>query len=60
MARLTITRQWPDGSALVIDVKADDTYPEALAQAKLIALDAYQEALAYDYALDATVEDEGE
>jgi hypothetical protein len=45
MASVNITRQWPDGDVLSIDAEADNSYPDAFAEAKRIALDAYAEAL---------------
>ncbi|MGZ4520143.1 MAG: hypothetical protein ACXVGA_04285 [Mycobacteriaceae bacterium] len=45
MASVTIVRRWPDGDALQIVVKAATNYPDALNEAKRIALDAYYEAL---------------
>lgn len=45
MARVSITRSWPDGDVLHIAIKVDRSYPDALAEAKRTALDAYAEAL---------------
>jgi hypothetical protein len=45
MARITITRQWPDGDVLSVSVKAESNYPDALAQALRTVTDAYREAL---------------
>ncbi len=40
MARITITRQWPDGDVLSVSVKAESNYPDALAQALRTVTDA--------------------
>ena len=45
MARVTIMRHWPDGDGLQITVKAETSYPDALAEAARTALNAYAEAL---------------
>ena len=45
MARVVVARQWGDSDALQVSVKAESTYPDALAEAKRIALDAFAEAL---------------
>ena len=45
MAKVTISRQWPDGDVLQISVTAATNYPDALAEAKRVGLDAYREAL---------------
>jgi hypothetical protein len=45
MAKVIITRRWPDGDVLQINVKAESSYPDAMAEAKRVALDAYREAL---------------
>lgn len=44
-AKVTITRAWPDGDGLAVCVKVDTSYPDALAEAKRVALDAFAEAL---------------
>jgi hypothetical protein len=44
-ARVTILRRWPDGDVLQISVSAATSYPDAIAEAKRTALDAYAEAL---------------
>lgn len=45
MAKVTIQRRWPDEDMLVIQVTAASNYPDALAEAKRVALDTYREAL---------------
>jgi hypothetical protein len=45
MASVSIHRCWPDGDVLSIDIDTDNSYPDALNEAKRIALDAYAEAL---------------
>ncbi len=45
MAKVQILRHWPDGDALQITVSAATNYPDAMAEAKRVALDAYREAL---------------
>lgn len=54
MAFVKLTRQWPDGDVLVIAVRADDTYPQALDEARAVLLRTYREAL------DVTVDEAGE
>lgn len=44
MARVCIIRVWPDGDVLEVRVLSGG-YPDALAEAKRIALDTYREAL---------------
>lgn len=45
MAKVRIVHQWPDGGVTIVTVKADTSYPDALAEAKRIALDAFAEAV---------------
>lgn len=45
LMKVTIIRRWPDGDALSIEIKAESNYPDAMAEAKRTALDAYREAL---------------
>ncbi len=45
MAKVTITRRWPDGDVLRIAVAAATSYPDALAEARATALAAYAEAM---------------
>ena len=45
MAKVTVQRRWPDDDVLTIVVKAENTYPDALDQARAVALEAYREAL---------------
>jgi hypothetical protein len=54
MARIKLTRQWPDGDVLVIDVKAGDSYADALDEVRMVLLRTYREAL------DVTVDEAGE
>lgn len=41
MARVTMGRQWADGDRIWLIVKADDSSPTALMQARLVAADAF-------------------
>lgn len=45
MAKVTIQRRWPDGDVLAIEIRAESCYPDALDQARKVALDTYREAL---------------
>jgi hypothetical protein len=54
MAKVTISRHWPDGDVVVIRVKAESSYPDAMAEAKRIALDAFREALGVTLASEDT------
>lgn len=45
MGKVTIQRTWPDGGVLAIEIAADTSYPDALDQARKVAIDAYREAL---------------
>jgi len=38
MAQVRITRRWPDGEEFEVVVRADNTYPEALAVARANAI----------------------
>lgn len=50
--KVTIQRRWPDGDVLAIEIKAETSYPDVLAEAKRTALDAYAEALGVTTAAD--------
>ncbi|MBA3781196.1 MAG: hypothetical protein H0X12_04990 [Nocardioides sp.] len=45
MSKVEVFRRWPDGDVLSVTIKVDESYPDALDQAKRTALDAYAEAL---------------
>ncbi len=45
MAKVTITRSWPDDDYLRVVVIADSGYPDELHEAKRVALDAFTEAV---------------
>lgn len=45
VAKVIVQRTWPDGDVLTISIKAESCYPDALAEAKRVALDTYAEAL---------------
>ncbi|MBA3781022.1 MAG: hypothetical protein H0X12_04105 [Nocardioides sp.] len=45
MAKVEIQRVWPDGDELLITIRVDASYPDALSEAKRTALDVYAEAL---------------
>ncbi len=42
-AKVVIQRVWPDGDCLLVIVRAETSYPDALDQAKRTALDAFAE-----------------
>ena len=44
MARVVIRRTWPDGDRISVEVEADDTYPDALDQARAVAKRGFAEA----------------
>lgn len=44
-ATVVIERVWPDGDVLTIRIRVATSYPDALAEAKRTALDAYAEAM---------------
>ena len=45
VAKVSIARQWTEDDALQVTIEADTAYPDALAEAKRIALDTFAEAL---------------
>lgn len=45
MAQVVITRNWPDGDSLEVIINVDESFPDAVAEAKRACLDAYREAL---------------
>ena len=45
MAEIVISRAWPDGESLTISVEVDASYPDAVAEAKQAAVNAYADAL---------------
>lgn len=54
MAKLSILRQWPDGSVISVGIKVKASYPDCLDQARKTLLDAFREAHAETfYAEDA-------
>ncbi|MCL2611959.1 MAG: hypothetical protein FWD95_01865 [Nocardioidaceae bacterium] len=46
MARVTITREFPDGDVVQVSVKAATSYPDALSQARVEAEHAFDHAVA--------------
>jgi hypothetical protein len=55
VAKVTITRRWPDSDVLSVEVKAESCYPDALDQARKVALDTFASAMGVTL---AQVEDE--
>lgn len=47
MARVTIVRQWSTGDAIKVTVAVDESYPDALDQARATAHREMTEACAY-------------
>lgn len=45
MARVTVTRQWPDDDGLRVEVTVAESFPDAVDEAVNGALRAYREAL---------------
>ena len=45
MARVTISREWPDGDALHITVVVHDSFPDVVAEARATARSLYADAL---------------
>jgi hypothetical protein len=45
MSRVIITRTWPDGDQVRVTVEADNTYPDALDEARAVARRAFADAL---------------
>lgn len=46
MARVTITRQFPDGDVISVHVAVKESFPDSIAEAVRGALNAYAEAFA--------------
>lgn len=46
MARVTITRRFPDGDVIRVQVQVKPSFPDSIAECKRAALDAYAEAFA--------------
>lgn len=57
-ASVVIQRVWPDGDVITIRIKVKTSYPDALAEAKRMALDAFAEALSDTLAAVAPEVDE--
>jgi hypothetical protein len=45
MAKVVVQRSWPDGDELSVLIEVSESYPDAVAEAKAAALDAYAKAL---------------
>ena len=45
MAKIVIQREWPDGDELSIMFEVTESFPDAVAEVKSAALDAYAKAL---------------
>ena len=60
MATVTVQRSWPDGDVLTVEIEIENDYPDALAEAKRTALNAYEEALLATVALGDDDEEAGE
>jgi hypothetical protein len=50
MASVTVAYHYADGDRQVVTVKVEDSYPDALDQAKGTALAAYREAIEWNLA----------
>lgn len=62
MAKVVVQRTWADGENLLIEVAVAASYPDAIAEAKQQALNAYAGALEITLASDAEnapAEDDG-
>lgn len=46
MAKASITYRWATGECLVVEIKADSSYPDALAELEARALSLFKEAWA--------------
>jgi hypothetical protein len=51
MASISITFQWAAGDVLLIEADADNSYPDAFAEASSIAYNLYTKALAVTLAI---------
>ena len=60
MATVTIQRNFPDGDVLTVEIEIENEYPDALNEAKVAALNAYEQALLATLALCDDDEGEGE
>jgi hypothetical protein len=60
MASISITFQWAAGDVLLVETDADNSYPDAFAEASSIAYNLYTKALAVTMALTTTDEPETE
>lgn len=58
MAAVTITYQFDDDEALTITVEVDDSYPDAIAEARINAVRAYREAMGANTDATAELDDE--
>lgn len=56
MAEVMIQRCWPDNETLTISVEVDASYPDAVAEAKQQAVNAYADAL--EVTLAAVLDDD--
>lgn len=56
MASAEITRRWPDGDELTVRIDVEASYPDAVAEAKQQAVNAFADAL--EVALAEVDEDE--
>ena len=45
MAKVTVTRRWPDGDTIQVAVKVKTSYPDAVAEATRNALNSFTEAM---------------
>lgn len=45
MAKIIVQRSWPDGDELSIMFEVTESFPDAVAEVKAAALDAYAKAL---------------
>lgn len=45
MARVVVQRTWPDGENLLIEIQVQNSFPDAVAEARQAAIRAYEDAL---------------
>jgi hypothetical protein len=58
MARVVIRRTWPDGDRVTVEVEADDSYPDALDQARAVARRGFADVCGVVAELEAEAEGE--
>jgi hypothetical protein len=58
MAKVTMSREWPDGDIVTVKVTAHDTYPDALDEARAVARRAFIDAIAAAYGSEDDLTDD--